>query len=364
MTKDKNEKSARVIAFYLPQYHPIPENDSFWGKGFTEWANVAKAKPLFRGHYQPFLPADLGFYDLRVPEVREQQAALARQAGIEGFCYWHYWFGNGKRALESILDEVLKTGKPDFPFCLGWANESWTGKWHGLGDKVIFEQTYPGIDDYVAHFQTVICCFNDPRYIRVNGKPLFLVYRPDLLPSFVELRDIWEDLAAKAGLPGIHWVSNGPGDGQEYIRMGFDGYATNNLTSVIDCCQGRMSRSMNKLKDVLLGKKPVVLAYEKYVNYERLRPIEHQEYPVVYPNWDNTPRLGLRGYVLSGSDHLKFGELLKYSVEKIASKPFQDRLIFLKSWNEWAEGNTLEPSTKHGSSYIEICAQVLNWKKR
>lgn len=362
MIRDDGDKSARVIAFYLPQYHPIPENDSFWGKGFTEWANVAKAKPLFRGHYQPFLPSDLGFYDLRVPEVREQQAALARQAGIEGFCYWHYWFGNGKRALESIFEQVLKTGKPDFPFCLGWANESWTGKWHGLGDKVIFEQTYPGIDDYVAHFRAVIRSFNDPRYLRVDGKPIFLIYRPDLLPSFNVFKDIWDDLASKAGLPGIHWISNGSCDGQDYISMGFDGYATNNLSSVVECCQGRMARRIKKLKEGLFGNKPVVLAYDKYANYEKLRPLKVQEYPVVYPNWDNTPRLGPNGYVLYGSDHLKFAELLKCSVQKVSCKPFQNRLIFLKSWNEWAEGNTLEPSIKHGSSYIEMCAQVLNPK--
>jgi hypothetical protein len=359
MTRSTNHKPARVIAFYLPQYHPIPENDKFWGKGFTEWTNVVKARPLFRGHIQPFLPSDFGFYDLRVPEVREQQAALARQAGIEGFCYWHYWFGNGKRALESILEQVLITGKPDLPFCLGWANESWTGKWHGLDHKVIFEQCYPGIPDYVSHFQAVISYFKDSRYIRVDGKPVFLIYRPDLLPSFEDFRNVWEDLAAGAGLPGIHWISNGSSQGQTYVAMGFDGFATNNLSWIMESCQGRIYRRLTSFKDAALGKKPTVLPYQKYLQYEKFRPISPQEYPVVYPNWDNTPRLGARGYVLSGSDHLKFGELLKLSIDKVAGRPSQHRLIFLKSWNEWAEGNTLEPSIEHGSSFTDICANIL-----
>ena len=190
----------RLIAYYLPQYHPIPENDAWWGNGFTEWTNVAKAKPLFRGHYQPHIPADLGFYDLRVPEVREAQAALAREAGIEGFCYWHYWFG-GKRLLERPFDEVLASGKPDFPFCLAWANASWTGIWYGADDRILQEQTYPGLEDHRAHFEALLPAFKDPRYIRVDGKPLFMIFQPvDLSADVIAF---WQQLALAAGLPGI-----------------------------------------------------------------------------------------------------------------------------------------------------------------
>ena len=159
------KRKARVIAFYLPQYHPIPENDAFWGRGFTEWTNVTKAKPLFKGHKQPKLPTELGYYDLRVSEVREQQASLAKEVGIEGFCYWHYWFGNGKRILERVFNEVLESDKPDFPFCLGWANESWTGRWHGLENEIIVEQTYPGEDDFKNHFFSILPALKDKRYI-------------------------------------------------------------------------------------------------------------------------------------------------------------------------------------------------------
>ena len=175
-----NHTTPRLIAYYLPQYHPIPENDGWWGRGFTEWTNVAKARPLFRGHYQPHIPADLGFYDLRLPEVRQAQAELARQAGIEGFCYWHYWFA-GKRLLERPFNEVLASGKPDFPFCLAWANATWTGIWYDAPDRILMEQTYPGQDDHKAHFNALLPAFLDERYIRGGWKanlPGFPAFRP------------------------------------------------------------------------------------------------------------------------------------------------------------------------------------------
>jgi lipopolysaccharide biosynthesis protein len=198
----------RPIAFYLPQFHPIPENDEWWGKGFSEWTNVTKAKPLFEGHKQPHFPADMGYYDLRVPEVREQQAQLARDAGIEGFCYWHYYFGNGKRLLERPFNEVLKSGKPDFPFCLAWANESWSGIWHGASDRILINQEYLGLKDYEAHFYDLLPAFLDKRYIRVEDKPLFLIYNPTDLPDMQEFCDIFKNLAVKNNLKGIHLVAN------------------------------------------------------------------------------------------------------------------------------------------------------------
>ena len=172
-------KNVRLIAYYLPQYHPIPENDKWWGKGFTEWTNVAKAKPLFKGHYQPRLPADLGFYDLRLAEVREKQAAMAREYGIYGFCYYHYWFGNNKQLLERPFNEVLTSGKPEFPFMLCWANQTWAGVWFG-NDKpdILIEQVYPGKEDYINHFNYLRKAFADPRYITIDGKPVFHVYMP------------------------------------------------------------------------------------------------------------------------------------------------------------------------------------------
>src|SRR5690606_30741117 len=173
----------KAIAFYLPQFHPIKENDEWWGKGFTEWTNVAKAKPMFPGHYQPHIPADLGFYDLRLSEARIAQADLAKKYGISAFCYWHYWFGNGRRILERPFQEVLESGTPDFPFCLAWANETWSGIWHGNPKTILVEQVYPGEQDYIDHFNSILPAFKDKRYFKVDGKPLFMVYKPMEIPD-------------------------------------------------------------------------------------------------------------------------------------------------------------------------------------
>ena len=222
--KQSNRPLARVIAFYLPQFHPIPENDKWWGVGFTEWTNVSKAKPLFKGHYQPKIPSDLGFYDLRVSETQVAQAKMAADNGIEGFCYWHYWFA-GKRLLERPFNQVLKSGDPDFPFCLAWANYSWTGIWHGCPDRILIEQSYPGLKDYESHFKALVQAFHDPRYMKIEGKPIFIVYYPPGLPQPNRFTDYWNELALKNGLPGIYFL--GITDKKwDYRAQGFDGSIT------------------------------------------------------------------------------------------------------------------------------------------
>ena len=222
-------KQTEIIAFYLPQYHPIKQNDEWWGKGFTEWTNVAKAKPLFKGHNQPRIPADLGFYDLRIPEVREQQVALARRAGVTAFCYWHYWFGNGKRLLEQIFNEVLVNGKPDFPFCLGWANHSWYAKtWNKDSvDKLLIEQTYPGIDDAKSHFEFLLRAFRDRRYLKIDNKPFLFIFDPNSLP--LEYIKYFKEWSKDAGFPDIYLVANiKPHENKDaYLKMGYSSVLVN-----------------------------------------------------------------------------------------------------------------------------------------
>ncbi|MGI6740046.1 MAG: glycoside hydrolase family 99-like domain-containing protein [Brevefilum sp.] len=361
----------RLIAFYLPQYHPIPENDEWWGKGFTEWTNVAKAKPLFKGHYQPHLPADLGFYDLRVPEVREQQADLARQAGIEGFCYWHYWFA-GKRLLERPFNEVLQSGKPDFPFCLAWANESWTGIWHGAPERVLIEQTYPGEEDHRAHFQTLLPAFLDDRYIKVDGKPLFVIYRPGQLPDVKETLRYWNEMAISAGLDGIFFVgvTAKVENGTVYEELGFD--ATTIVTTGWSSAYNRSL--LSRLFTRLMGRKAFVSTYQKLFkrpfhvyNFSDYlvravfeEPTDFVYLPGIIPNWDNSPRSGMNGHIGINSTPEKFKELILRACDRVKEYPDQHQIIFIKSWNEWAEGNYLEPDQKFGYGYLNVIKEVIN----
>lgn len=378
---------ARVIAFYLPQFHPIPENDKWWGKGFTEWTNVAKAKPLFRGHYQPRIPADLGFYDLRLPEVREQQAELAREAGIEGFCYWHYWFGNGKMLLEKPFQEVLHSGKPDFPFCLGWANHSWkTGTWTRDGsNQMIAEQKYLGENDYTMHFNYVLPAFQDPRYITVDGKPLFVIFDPYSLP--IDFILTWRKLAIENGLPGIHFVGytfNSLGrplynaQGEQITRGYFNtdevqkyyNYLTQELhfDAVIPIGTYRaeiltknrywfaLQRKLSTAWNINIK---ALYQYDKVMrHYYAPEDCAENVYPSLLPQWDRSPRSGMNGIYINSTPE-KFEKTLKEALKLIENKQTEHKILFLKSWNEWAEGNYVEPDLKYGHGYLDVLRKQL-----
>ena len=372
---EKPQIGARLIAFYLPQFHPIPENDEWWGKGFTEWTNVAKAKPLFRGHYQPHIPADLGFYDLRVPEVREAQAEMARESGIEAFCYWHYWFA-GERLLERPFQEVLETGRPDFPFCLGWANHSWNGLWSG-GDtkRILKQQTYPGIKDYERHFEFLLRAFDDPRYVRVQGSPLFVIFKPLEIPDCRIALDYWRELAAKAGLPGLHIVANLDYHEKEWDAeaQGFDAVTVWPLGAVLGSrnylWRARLKRSLKlrrelwRLQMLFEGRWPGRLhiydytkILSKLISRER---VNTTHYPMVVPNWDSTPRYAENAIVLHNSNPDSFRSHLRDVLQQVETKPVERRIVFIKSWNEWAEGNHLEPDLRFGHGYLMVIREEL-----
>jgi len=344
----------RAIAYYLPQFHPIPENDEWWGTGFTEWTNTAKAKPLFPGHYQPHVPGDLGFYDLRLPEIREQQAALARAYGVEAFCYYHYWFGNGRRLLERPFQEVLASGRPDFPFCLCWANESWTGVWHGVPNRVLLQQTYPGKADYQAHFESLLPAFLDKRYVKVEGKPLFLVYSPRELPDQKGFTGLWRELARRAGLPGFFFVGV---DNEPWTPSanGFDGSTPKLLHLAQRSENGSLLFRLKRRYRRACRRPERVFLYRKAIKHFRLPECDKPNiYPCVIPNWDNTPRSGAKGLVLRDSTPELFRAHLRDALAQIQRKPSDHRLVFIKSWNEWAEGNHLEPDLKFGAGFLEV----------
>lgn len=349
----------RTVAFYLPQFHPTPENDEWWGAGFTEWTNAARAQRLFRGHRQPHLPADLGFYDLRLAESRAAQSALAQRYGVDAFCYWHYWFGEGRRILERPFDEVLASGEPSQQFCLGWANQTWTGIWHGADNRILVEQRYPGADDERAHFEHVLPAFRDPRYFRVNGKPLFYVFRPEQLPDAPAFLRHWRALAADAGLPGLYLVaevSDLLGKGPRYTRYREDGFDAGVYVRLPAQVDGTTTALMRLRRKVL--KHP-----ERYPHASEL-PTPPQGlgaplHPCAYPNWDNTPRSGRRGLVVEGSTPQRFERHLRQAVERARTMPDGEGLVFIKSWNEWAEGNYLEPDLEVGHAYLEAVAKVV-----
>jgi lipopolysaccharide biosynthesis protein len=344
--------AARLIAYYLPQFHPIPENDAWWGKGFTEWTNVAKAARLFPGHYQPHVPADLGFYDLRLPEVRDAQAALAREYGIEAFCYYHYWFA-GKRLLERPFDEVLRSGRPDFPFCLCWANESWSGTWHGAERRMLIEQTYPGPDDHRRHFDALLPAFCDPRYVRVDGKPLFLIYQPAQLADRERTLAMWREMAAAAGLGGLHLVAVVFGEDWSPRQNGYDAAVIYRLHARRGFHDASAAKALAARAATKLLQLPNIVHYENAIDFMLPRSLSHDLYPTVIPNWDNTPRSGRRGIVLHGSSPALFARHVRHALTLLGDRPAEHRLVFVKSWNEWAEGNHLEPDLRYGHRYLQ-----------
>lgn len=359
-----SHKRARVIAHYLPQFHPIPENDKWWGAGFSEWTNTAKAKPLFRGHHQPNVPADLGFYDLRVPETRQAQADMARAHGVEAFCYWHYWFA-GDRLLERPFNEVLRSGEPDFPFCLGWANHTWSGVWYGAPNTILKEQTYPGLTDHEAHFQLLLEAFSDPRYLMVDGKPFFLIFQPTELPDPVRTTDFWRELAVKAGLKGLHIVGVTHEPEWNPNEHGFDAVTISEIRHLFSMpgmgFSTRLRRRLLRDERVKawrerLMSRPINVRFYKDIYQDLVvkQSLDFEYYPSVIPNWDNTPRSGTRGSVMLNSTPELFRKHLQSAIARVADAPFQHRILMLKSWNEWAEGNYMEPDLRYGNAYLEV----------
>ena len=351
---------------------------------------MAKAKPLFRGHYQPRVPADLGFYDLRISEVREQQADMAREAGVEGFCYWHYWFGNGRKLLERPFEEVLASGKPDFPFCLCWANHSWSTKtWDKDSskskDEMIAEQLYLGEEDDIAHFNYCLPAFKDHRYIKVEGKPIFGIYEPFFHPDAKRFMDLWRELAVKNGLKGIYFYAiTRAANFNRFMPDGTIGRVMPNLKSSADDYNAMLAQGYDALNST--GQTRAEMAYyNKYVNmaligmrkylpfipstrfnYSRLiknffSPEDTWDnvFPTVFPQWDRSPRVGKAEGVYVNATPKHFEQHLRDALKVVEKKDFDHRIIFLRSWNEWAEGNYVEPDLRYGHGFLDAIRNVI-----
>lgn len=363
-----------LLAYYLPQYHPIPENDEWWGKGFTEWTNVAKAKPFFKGHYQPILPGELGFYDLRLPEIQQQQAQLAKDYGVDGFIYYQYWFGKGKMLLEKPAEAMLKNKKIDFPFCFCWANESWKGIWHGLDNpEVLIEQTYNGKSEYIEYFNYLLPFFNDIRYIKIDNKPMFHVYRLDDIPDLDIFFETFNELANKNGFSGIHFIGTGDKNSKNVVHnenvygvVGLDVF--NEIRYQQKTFFSRKS-FLGKLENKILSKtsytnevgkrrKPLILDYSKGIKCLNI-DFPHEKYiQCVFPNWDNSARSGKKSLIFKNSDPQSWHTHLSNSIKKLKLYKSNPQFIIIKSWNEWAEGNYLEPDHRFGLKWLEVILKI------
>jgi len=345
----------RAIAFYLPQFYPTAENDAWWGKGFTEWRPVARARPLFRGHYQPRLPSDLGFYDLRVAETRIEQAALAREHGLHGFCYYWYWF-SGKRLLERPLDEVLASRQPDFPFCICWANENWTRRWDGREDEVLARQRYAP-EDALAVVRAWLPMFEDQRYLRVAGRPLVLVYCADALPEPARWAQIWRQEARRAGHSDLYIahvlsVNQRTSDPR---ALEFD--------AAVEFPPHLMRSTLltEAALDLVRGFRGAILDYVACARSALGRP--EPDYTLlrgVMPGWDNSARVGTAANIFVNAEPANYERWLKGIVDWTRVRRSGDeRLVFINAWNEWAEGCHLEPDLRYGRAFLEATRRAL-----
>jgi lipopolysaccharide biosynthesis protein len=355
-----------IIAYYLPQYYPFKENNDWWGEGFTEWTNVGKAKPLFRGHYQPKVPSDLGYYDLRLPNIKENQMLLAKEAGVTAFCYWHYWFGNGKVLLDIPLKQILETQSPNFPFCLGWANESWSAKvWNtNFQDKakILIEQLYPGEADIINHFNYIKNIITDKRYLRVDNKPIFVIYKPNSLPDSSFFMRKWNDLIRKSNIADSFFFIAYAVNQDEIPILLEKRFDAVNIVRV-----GEYKFNKNLIRRIYWSlfrykvfQQPLKLNYSFISKYFIHNDDNNPNIiPTLIPNWDHTPRSGKYGVVFHNSTPELFKKHAIDALRIIKNKPENRQILFLKSWNEWGEGNYMEPDLRFGKGYIKALKEAI-----
>ena len=362
----------KILAYYLPQFYPTEFNDKWYGKGFTEWTNVGRAKPIFKGHNQPRVPTELGYYDMRLPETAEKQAELATEAGVSGFAYWHYWFGNGRVQLEMPYQRLLKTGKPDFPFCLAWANESWYKKMWDANEtkKLICEQTYPGDEDIEAHFNYCLPAFRDHRYLTYKGRPIFIIYKPYDCPDVAHFIEKWNTMIRESGVAdGFYFIATIYKTDQtdDMLEKGFDAVTYEAYSKFISKIFYEDQNVIKRMKRVINNK--IIMRFfqpTKKLHYKDLLNIiwrnnfdsREDVLPILIPNFDHSPRSGKRNFIIVDDQPKNWKMQLDIVFNGIEKK--ENKLVMLRAWNEWGEGNYMEPDLKYGRGYIEVLRDALN----
>lgn len=376
----------KIIPFYLPQFHSIPENDEWWGEGFTEWVNVKKAVPLFEGHNQPRVPLDNNYYCLLDSDTMRWQIDLAKEYGIYGFCFYHYWF-DGHMLLEKPMEIMHNDPSLNIPYCISWANENWTNAWKANGDiKTLIQQTYGGRDQWEKHFNYLLKFFKDPNYILEDNKPFFVIYRPEIIPCLNDMLDCWEELAKENGFDGMvfayqqlsfHQIENRDESRFAYNIEYQPSYARYDLRNNQNSSIGKFAfKARNAIRKIVLGfdkrcgtnlaarLSRNTLVFE---DYDELcneiinrRPDSEKAIPGMFVGWDNTARRGKTGTVCKGSSPEKFKEYMSMQI-KNAKENYHKEMMFVFAWNEWAEGGYLEPDEKYKYAYLEAIKEALEF---
>ena len=358
----------KIIAFYLPQFYSFPENDKWWGKGFTEWTNTRKAIAQFKGHYQPRVPFNKNYYNLTEKKNIEWQVKLAKENGVYGFCFYHYWFKGGKQLLEKPVELFLNNADLDIPFCLSWANEPWTRSWDGANKAVIMPQEYGEESEWKQHFEYLLPYFKDKRYLRIDGKPVFVFYRPEIFPELDKMIRFWNTLAKNSGFEGLTWMIQGPqwcadvSNDSELIdyKIMYEPGFTGNISDKDVGFSFLMSRYFTKIRRKLDPHNNInKMSYRAYAKniINRIPPSE-KYIPGFFPDWDNTARRGSDANVFLGSTPDVFRENLIKLIER-TKEDYKKDIIFINAWNEWAEGCYLEPDEKFGDGYLRAIKDAL-----
>lgn len=357
----------KLVAFYLPQFHPIPENNSWWGEGFTEWVNVKKAKPLFHGHYQPREPYKDNYYDLMEDSVMEWQMNLAKKYGISAFCFYHYWFC-GKKVLEKPVEHLLQNKNATLPFCMAWANEPWTRTWHGAGGEkeVLIRQQYGGEKEWIEHFNYLVKFFKDERYIKINNMPVLLIYKIGSIANRNNMFRVWNELAIESGFDGIFLVKMQTASDRDakckYIKASVDfepGKWRRNRNAENKYLEEVKKRLREKFKDNQMINRLIcnVLNYDK-INKEMISiPHKKNEFRGIFVDYDDSPRRGKNAIITTGSTPAKFEKYLTEQIRKSIQE--QNEYLFINAWNEWGESNYLEPDKRYGYSYLHAVRRAL-----
>jgi lipopolysaccharide biosynthesis protein len=376
------EKRARLIAYYLPQYHVIPENERWWGEEFTDWVNVRRARPLFEGHYQPRIPLDGNYYDLTDVDTLHWQVDLAKRFGLSGFCHYHYWF-NGRRLLERPTDLFIARPELDFPFCLAWINASWSRRWNGARNTnpLLVKQSYSSERTaWMNHFEYLFNAWSNERHLTVDGKPIFLIYNPHLIPDVGELLDFWRAEAERRGLRGVYFVAmhlfaflddrflmhfdaaveSQPSAAMFIPRSDDSVFSSVSLSRYLRGLPSSVAEPLRALRYKLPRKLNVHDYDELWQRIVESGPLNGKRtYPGAFVDWDNTARYGMRGRVVKGANPNRFRYWLTQLVDSLQAEPPDHRLIFINAWNEWAEGAYLEPDERFGYAYLEAVAESL-----